>query len=60
MILYCPRTCNRLAHELTEKGAQMAGEPDFLSDGLIPFVSGLVMQSMELKKRNVLSYQHLL
>jgi hypothetical protein len=31
----------------------MAGEPDFLSDGLIPFLSGLVMQSMELKKKEM-------
>jgi ribonuclease HI len=47
-ILYCPRTCNQVAHALAAKGAMMAGEAEFVTDGLAPFVTDLVASDLAL------------
>jgi ribonuclease HI len=41
-VLYCPRICNQVAHTLAAKGADMAGQPALVTDGLVPCVSDLV------------------
>jgi hypothetical protein len=47
-VLYCPRTCNCVAHALAAKGAGMAGEAEFVTDGVAPFVTELVASDLAL------------
>ena len=45
-ILYCPRACNQVAQAIAAKGALMADEPNFLSNGPVPFVTELVASNI--------------